>query len=497
MKKIIYTGFIVMFAVLFGSCEMNYYPSDQIEQSQSFKSVSDMSNWINGMYQKLRAVTYGNYTQATDIQTDLFNATSSFGNRLGSMHGWTQLTASDYDIQDTWAGYYSLIANANNIIDNYHLITPKDTEMETFNRCIGEAYFMRAYAYAHLVNRYAKAYNASTASSDLGVPLNLTYDIEAKLPRSSIADVYANIFKDLGETENAWKKADFSDVQKYKKAPCKFTPDAIAALKARLYLNMEKWTDAIAEAEKIINAGDYPLSTTQEAFEALWASDTGSEILMHLYIASDEAPNSNSSYLTVYDPKTGFYTPDYLPEQWVYDLYDDADIRKSVYFHDFPLRLATGNFDDVYSLNKFPLTTEFNASGNFWHAPVIFRTAELYLIVAEAGARGNNSELALQRLNELRESRGLAPLSGLSGEALFEEVKKERVREMIGEGTRLSDLKRWNMGFTRTAPQNMNTVTASFIDLSVPAGDSKFVWGIPSHDINLNPNLKEQQNPGW
>ena len=497
MKKIVNIIAIISLAGLFGSCEMNYYPYDNIEQSQAFRSVDDIGKLINGSYQQIRSISYGNYSQPMDIQTDLFNASSSFGNRLGGIHGWTLLTASTYEIEYPWRDYYKLIANLNNILDNYQSVTPKENETETYNRYVGEAYFMRAYAYSYLINLYAKAYNSSTASSDLGVPLNLKYDIEAKLPRSSIEDVYNQIFKDLEAAENAWKDLSWSNVKKYKESPSKFTPDAVTALKARLYLNRGEWADAIAQAEKIINANTYPLLTAKDALAAMWETDAGSEIITHLAIAADEGPNANSAYLTSHNASTDYYTPDYIPQKWVYDLYDAADFRKEVYFKNFTIRLATGDFNDVYLLNKYPLTRAFNASGNFWHSPILFRTAELYLIVAEAGARGNNSTLALQRLNELRTARGLSFLSGLSDDTLFEEVKKERVRELLAEGTRLTDLKRWNMGFTRSTPQNVNTITSSFSNLSVKAGDNKFVWAIPSRDMNLNSNLKGQQNQGW
>ena len=78
-------------------------------------------------------------------------------------------------------------------------------------------------------------------------------------------------------------------------------------------------------------------------------------------------------------------------------------------------------------------------------------------------------------------------------------IKEERTREMLCEGTRLDDLKRWNMGFSRTAPQNINLIEvgANFKEKVVAAGDDKFVWAIPANDITTNPNIADQQNPGW
>ena len=415
--KIKYILFVLILSSFFTRCDLDYYPYDNIEQSQSFQSVGDIGTLVNGSYALLRGVSYGRYTVAPDLQTDLFNATSSYGNNYGIVHAWTELLAT-------------------------------------------------------------------------------TYDIEEKLPRSTIKEVYDQIFADLGEAESKWKDIDFSKVATYKDSPSRFTKDAITALKARLYLNLEEWNNAITEAEKIITSGSYPLVTTKEALKTLWGSDKGTEIITHLVIdGSKEAPNTNAVYLNGYSSTDATYIPLYIPGKKVYELYHNDDFRKEVYFANHTLKLASGNFKNIYSLNKYPLTKEFSSTGNLLHSPILFRTAELYLIVAEAGARGTQSDLALTRLNDLRKARGLPALTGLSGDALFEEVKDERVRELLAEGTRLTDLKRWGLGFTRSEPQDESAVVKRYVDLTVEPGDDKFVWGIPSYDLNLNPNLV--QNQGW
>ncbi len=105
--------------------------------------------------------------------------------------------------------------------------------------------------------------------------------------------------------------------------------------------------------------------------------------------------------------------------------------------------------------------------------------------------------LLLTTLNLLRTARGLTALSGVAGTALMGAIKDEWVREMLCEGTRLDDLKRWKMGVTRKTPQNLSLITpgADFEQKSIPVGDDKFVWGIPANDITTNPNIV--QNKGW
>jgi hypothetical protein len=159
-------------------------------------------------------------------------------------------------------------------------------------------------------------------------------------------------------------------------------------------------------------------------------------------------------------------------------------------------------YADIYCINKFPgnPTLFTAATTNYMQKPKVFRVAEMYLISAEAAAQSTATEAAgLATLNQLRTARGLAALTGVTGTALMNAIKDEWVREMLCEGTRLDDLKRWKMGVVRKTPQNTDLITpgADFEQKNVPAGDNKFVWGIPANDMTTNPSLVGQQNPGW
>jgi starch-binding outer membrane protein, SusD/RagB family len=103
---------------------------------------------------------------------------------------------------------------------------------------------------------------------------------------------------------------------------------------------------------------------------------------------------------------------------------------------------------------------------------------------------------ALATLNQLRVARGLEALTGLTGANLMNEIRTERTRELLCEGFRLDDLNRWNLGFTRSTPQNMNLInTGEHYNLkTVSAGDPKFTWGIPSQRFNYQP--KYYPKPG-
>lgn len=68
---------------------------------------------------------------------------------------------------------YSVISNANNIINNIDKITPEEGNEEQaalLKYYKGSAYFVRALAYDKLARRYCKAYDKATAEETLGLP---------------------------------------------------------------------------------------------------------------------------------------------------------------------------------------------------------------------------------------------------------------------------------------------------------------------------------------
>ena len=67
------------------------------------------------------------------------------------------------------------------------------------------------------------------------------------------------------------------------------------------------------------------------------------------------------------------------------------------------------------------------------------------------------------------------------------------------EGFRLTDLKRWSDPVTRRTPQNIafivRTPAEQYYQLNKPANNVELTWPIPSYDVQLNPNLV--QNEGY
>lgn len=496
MKNIFKLSFIlILFTAV--SCDLDKYPFDQIEQSQAFQTVDDAAALRNGLYANLRGRLHGIYTFSTDVQADMLNATLDYGNRNGAPHKWTPFLADDYTIRDTWYGYYSALVNVNNMIENIGEIeTESSDEDALLNQYLGEAYLLRAYYYHELVKRFAKDYDPGSASTDLGVPLILTFDVTLLPERATIEVVYQQIISDINEA-----KTLLADVAGEQDAG-RLTIDAATALEARVKLHMHDFTGAATAANSLINSSTYELINNEEDFQNMWEFDVSSEVIFQFpKSAPNELGNANNIYLR-YSPDLDAFQPDFIPQQWVVDMYEESDIRKGAYLEEKLVYIQGAYYENVYCVNKYPGNPELftGANSNYQHKPKVFRLAEMYLISAEAQAQeGGNDAAALGVLNDLRVARGVEPFGNLSGNALMEAIKAERNRELLFEGTRLDDLKRWNMGFERKTPQNMDLIItgADFNQKEVPADHPKFVWGIPQNDITTNPNIADQQNPGW
>lgn len=489
--KILLTTTVVALSV--ASCELDKFPFSGIEQSQSFLTIKDAEAHRNGLYNNLRARIYGIYTFSMDVQTNWLNATLDYGNRNGFPHKWTEFLSTDYTIRDVWQGYYASLANVNNLITNLPtIVTTTPADSAKLSRFIGEAHFLRAFYYHQLVQRWAKDYEPATAATDPGVPLVLTYDINLMPARASVADVYAQILTDLGVAKTRLEATPGAPNSS------RITKDAVTALEARVYLCMHNWTAAVTAANALISSPTYTMVTTETAFKNMWQTDASTEDIFRLFSSIAEGANTNSIYLG-WSQANLVYTPDFVPTQSIVDLYDAADFRRAAYFIQGTVRVQGFDYPNTWVFNKYRGNPALysGTQTNYHQQPKVFRMGEMYLISAEAAAMTPATEgAALATLNVLRSKRGLTDLVGLTGTALRDAIRLERTKELLGDGTSLDDYKRWNLGFTRGTPQN-----TAFLNLGVDfhlktvlAGDDKFVWGIPSRDVTVNPNLTDRKS---
>lgn len=483
MRNIFKTLFLSStLALTVSSCEMDQFPNDSISAGTAWQTVDDAVKFRSGIYSYFKSINGGIYTYTADLQSDLFNATVSFGNSGGDMHRW-DFDASQYDIEDIWQYNYITINNCNNIITNIDAITSEDEEgAATLKMIKGEAHLMRAICYHTLALRYAQDYEPGSAASAKGLPLVVTPEPLGKPSRSSLEETYKLIKEDINVARANLTTAGAAN-------SVYFTVDVIDALEARVDLYMHNYSSAVNLAKGLI--ANYPLVDGVEAFSNMWLNDESSEIIYRTFQSVDERSNSMYIYLN-FSTATESFSPNFVPSQWVLDLYEDGDIRKEVYYRKDKITCQEVVTEDVYMLNKYPGNPSLKKSlYEYYHMSKVFRAAEAYLIAAEASYMNGDETNALNFLNDLRIKRGASELA-VSGDALFKEIKNEWIREFIGEGQRMNDIKRWHDGVQRSNPQLEALVMpgSDYTTLTKSADDMRIVWEIPNNDLNANSNLE-------
>ncbi|MCX6210067.1 MAG: RagB/SusD family nutrient uptake outer membrane protein, partial [Bacteroidetes bacterium] len=160
----------------------------------------------------------------------------------------------------------------------------------------------------------------------------------------------------------------------------------------------------------------------------------------------------------------------------LYDQIASLDVRKQVF-----KTPGTGTTKEPeYCQTKFHLANPSKWVGDYLY----MRTAEMYLIEAEAKARLGNYVSARAVLETLVKSRyPTYSAASFSGAALISEILLQRRIELWGEGFSLIDLKRTNAGLNRpTGAGNHGSPNLDPVVYSLPAGSQQMLWVTPSRD---------------
>ncbi|MDE6533861.1 MAG: RagB/SusD family nutrient uptake outer membrane protein [Muribaculaceae bacterium] len=513
MKKLYFS--ILAASSLFASCDMNQLPVGSLNDETAIIDKLDALKYRNGIYYTVRDITNSDYLYDMEIQADMFVGTQINDNRLGVISSGN-IYSSDQDLEGLWADPYFYIAAVNYFLPNVERLIANEEYSETdrieLRRYRGEAKWARAYYYYYLIDHFSPAYALCNPDDELtGVPIVLEYSpsdrYETYPGRSSLNEVYKVIDKDLEDA--------YIDIEAYEKSGIKnatenLAPNAaylstntVLALQARLALLREDYETAISKAEAVIGSGKYSLTGTTN-YPLIWTKDQGSEIIFRPYgdLAQSAAIQSmGSAWISANLDKA-----DYVATSNALEMYDDDDIRLEWFFEP---RALTVNGQSVVApcFVKYPGNTSLNTgqTNDLKNLPKPFRLSEMYLIVAEAAAMSSQNDKANSALNAIRKARidGYAT-ENYGGQTLINEVRKERARELIGEGFRISDLRRWNLGFARETSYTeleyedvTSILVPASMSVSYPAGDHRFILPIPTAEIQANPQIANQQNPGY
>ena len=492
--------FLVALTVFASVGCLDKVPGSAIPQNQAMQTFDDAEQTVTGIYSlfKSGALYSGLLTILPDLQADFVYAVDGYSNTYGDIWQW-KIRSTNSEVEAVYASLYQVIANCNFYLDKIEGVmaaTTDDTKLQTLDIYTGEVYAIRALCYSELIKCYCKAYDPATAKDELGVVLRTTTIDPQPLPRASLYDSYQQVLEDLAAAERLLDE----DNDAYSSA---FITRAMAyALHARVALYMQDWQSAIHYSTELIDSKNFALSSAvtlysdgMTFFDYMWNYDVATEIIWRIGFTTTSYGGALGQQFLGFNNDYTYYYPDYVPAQWVLDLYSDSDMRYSSYFY----TLQTGYNHGL----QWPLLVKYYGNQDFinnayiYHVvmPKPFRLAEQYLIRAEAYCRQQtpNYSAASKDLSALRATRisGGGSVS-LTADNFINQIADERVRELYMEGFRLHDIKRWGNlyrkgeGFTRTPQSNSLSEGSS---LTIKANNPLFVWPIPKHELEAPGSL--------
>lgn len=478
-------------------------PSDGTDAGAALTSSSDLAAARTGMYKALKGnsslvdyygqqfFVYGDVHAGDDYQYNNLGGS----NRASFYYDMNYQTASEFTSSTSssnvaWKSPYIVIGRANRIIAAAEggALSDAAEAKATIDQYAAEAKVLRALAHFDLVRIYGKPYTEDQGAS-LGVPLvTEVLESNAKPARSTVAEVYTQVVKDLTEAISSNALATETE-------PGYVSVWGAKAILSRVYLNMGDYANALSVAEDIIKNSGAALWTRDQYFKAWDASTPNeSEFLFRLNVAGSTDSNDLNGIGNL-QQRDG-YKEMVATKKFVDMLTSDPkDVRNDMF-----LPAKAEKEVAVYGTNKVFLNKLRGQGGNLRNVTIvpIIRLSEVYLTAAECAFRNNDKTKAVEYLNDLVKNRTTTEASLATVDNItLERILIERRKELIGEGQRYFDALRNNETITRYTSEADKGwhKTLSKEAQSFNRDYFKAIAAIPQAEINANPNIK--QNTGY
>ena len=420
--------------LLIGDC---YWP---VNGTQQFNAQSNLGMFIHLLADELEVQNI-NYPEGYAMYDD--------HQRLFGYLTWQQRAGQNetysgfYPENAFWTQIYKKINIANNILSSLEKVARNtNDEVEGTAKVEGEARFLRAYYYLTLVSLYGQPYSPSTAATQAGVPLKTTPEVQdVKWQRNTVAEVFSLIEADLLAADKA-----FDSVKKEKRSIYRADQTAVRLLLSRVYLYMLQWQKAASYAEMVIKS--HPQLQDLRTVSTPMMLKTNVENVFSM--GGDDLPlmiSYQAQGLRVskaqYDTYGG---SDLRRQQWLWKngVFQGLTLRQDASDHfTTPLDVTSGKYY-YYGYTGYLQYDISPISSLFW-----LRSAEAYLNLAEAQACMGNDQDAQEAVNTLRRSR-FSNSSNVwqitsTGNELISDIRLERRRELILQGHRWFDLRRYRV----------------------------------------------------
>lgn len=481
MKKLLY----VLSALTLFSCEDVLQEAPKSLAAETFyNTAAEVEAATNAIYAALRSD--GSMKSLYPIQQETYSELIFGRGSYGPLNDHTGLDNTNVTrVGQMWDAFYLTIRNANLVIQN----APSGTSLSQAdkNRFIGEAKFLRAFTYFHLVRNWG------------GVPLRTEANmLEPNIKRTPTDQVYQLIQEDLKFAEE-----NLPDKAAQTGRPTKWSAKALTA---DVNLQLAKYADVVTKTDEIIKSGKYSLFQVKvsEDFLGLYGADVVTTPEEVWYLKFSRASDQGwTMVMFAHHPGAryhgaggffGHYTdPTVNPS---IKAWDDKDLRKAYNLYNWNIGLGANSF--LNRKYRDILATNQNQAANDFP---VYRYADVLLMYAEAASRVANgpTAAAVDALNQVHRraygypSAAAAPvdfkLSDFANQQAFLDILiKERGYETMYEAKRWLELKRLGIAKQYIKAAENKDVADKFM-----------MWPIPVSELNYNTALDatKDQNPGY
>jgi len=514
MKNISYIIAFLLLSLYSCSDVIDLYPTSNLNTGTYYSTVDEIQAGLTGCYNGLQRSINSEW-QFTELRSDnskmgLAASTNSFNRDLSDLDMF--LPAPTHQaIYTYWLNTYNNIRSANIVLDRLGAdyspssgtinLSPITVPMADSIRrqMMGEALFIRAYHYFNLVRLYGGVFQITE-------PISAA---EAKqINRSTVEDNYKLIIADLTSAASYLQATSFSKISAANKG--KATTWAAKTLLAKVYLTQNRKSDAITLLQDVIsNSGHSLQSSYANVFTT--SNELNSEIIFAVRFKAgglglgntwgNDFAALNSGSAIINGSGLGWNSPTFELDT----AFLATDSRKAVCIATF----GTGTAATLY-VKKFLSPVVLTGDGEA-DVPVL-RYSDVLLMMAEAQGF---TPASITLINQVRTRTTLGNLpSSVNSIASFEQaLANERRFEFAFENHRWFDLLRYSTtmpsikiqdvikaSFAREYIRHYATYPAPILtlaQLSANLTTDKLLLPIPQRELDTNPSLGIQQNPGY
>lgn len=450
---------LLIASTLFYSCDSfteTDFPLTEMNEAAVFEDAATATAAMTNVYAQMRdaGLLTGKASGTSKVIGLYSDELSYWGQSTDDSEKFYKntVTASTALVRDWWNATYSQIYAINSILEGLQASSALEDDLT--KQLTGEAKLVRGLLHFYMVQLYGAIPYITTTD----------YTVNIKATRMPENQVMQKIIADLEEATTLLSENDPSDLR--------VRPNVFAAkaILARVYLYNGDWAEAANNASAVLNA------STFYAWDQELASTFLKESTTTIWQFSPRTATRNTDEASTFIFNAG-PPPQVALTENLLAAFEPGDLRKTLW-----TKAITDGSSTWYHANKYKKVGNSTPQQEY---AILLRTAEQYLIRAEARAQQGELIGAIEDLNKVRSKAGLPDTAAVTKATLIAAIVKERRVELFTEyGHRFFDLKR------------AGGLDAALSNTKASWNTSDQLLPLPLEELRLNVHL-QPQNPGY